>query len=562
ILSGLQDRGIQNITIATGYRADELVAHIDRQFPSLDIQYVNNEHYETTNNIHSMSLALGKMQLCDDLILIESDLIYEPQVLDRLLASPYKNVALVDRYRSGMDGTVVTLDGSKVITQVIPPTLQPSDFSFIDKYKTLNIYRFSAEFVDTTLTRLLTYYAETFDDNCYYELILGILIYMQQAEIHAEVINGERWAEVDDPNDLRKAELLFSPARRYQALANGWGGLWGADVVDFNFIRNMYFPPPALLSELRHNLPALLQNYGSQQSILNEKLAWALQRDVGMVHALAGASQCYPWLHDWFGDKKVLIPEPTFGEYARMFPGAARYRDAPGIDWHDLQVSATTADVVVFVNPNNPTGSVIPTERIVALARVWPDKTIIVDESFIDFSDEPSIVDWLEHGDVSNIIVIKILSKGLGRPGIRLGGLFTTDREIAERVRTVTPIWNLSSVTESFLEILLKNRPAMENSYDETIRDREGLRKLLVDCPMVDVVFPSAANFLLARLRVSAAESASLAGRLLDKTNILVKDASGKFSDGRGYWRLAVRTPVDHELLADGMAAVVSDMLS
>jgi hypothetical protein len=207
------------------------------------------------------------MDFVDDVLVIESDLIYEPRVLDRLLSSPYENVALLDHYRAGMDGTVVTLGETGSVTQVIPPALQSSDFSFADKYKTLNIYRFNKDFCRDFLQKLLTYYTQTFDKNAYYELMLGILIYMQQADIHGEVLDGERWAEVDDPNDLAVAEFTFNASARYESLTQGWGGNWNNEVLDFAFIRNMYFPTPAMLSELRLNLPDLLHNYGSRQAI-------------------------------------------------------------------------------------------------------------------------------------------------------------------------------------------------------------------------------------------------------------------------------------------------------
>jgi histidinol-phosphate/aromatic aminotransferase/cobyric acid decarboxylase-like protein/choline kinase len=559
ILGGLGDRGISPITIVTGYRVDELQSHIAAHYPTLDVRYVHNGDYETTNNIHSMALAFERMDFDDDVVLIESDLIYEPHVLDRLLDSPHDDVALVDRYRPGMDGTVVTLGDGGLITQVIPPAHQPSDFSFADKYKTLNMYRFSAAFCRDRLRKLLTYYARTFDDNCYYELMLGILIYMGQASIHAEVIEDERWAEVDDPNDLRVAEFTFSPDERYDKLTEGWGGNWTNDVLDFAFIRNMYFPTPAMLSELRLGLPDLLHNYGSRQGMLDEKMAWALGWPRELVHALAGASQCYPWLRTWFAGRKVLIPEPTFGEYSRVFPDAVRYRDDLGVDWSRLEAAAADADVVVLVNPNNPTGTVLETDRIAGLAARNPATTVVVDESFIEFSDQPSIVGRLREEALANVLVIKSLSKVLGVPGLRLGALLTGSAEMSERIRRELPIWNLSSVAENFLEIMLKHRPALEQSYVQTAADREDLGLRLKESGIVDAVLPSGGDFVLARLAVDAIGADALARSLVREHGILVKDVSAKIGDGGGYWRVAVRTPSDHAHLLAALHAVQAD---
>ncbi|SFT33842.1 Histidinol-phosphate/aromatic aminotransferase or cobyric acid decarboxylase [Geodermatophilus amargosae] len=550
ILDGLADRGVTPVTIVTGYRADELTTHVARHHPHLDVRYVHNADYETTNNIHSMALAFEHMELDEDVVLIESDLVYEPRVLDRLLASGHPDVALVDRYRAGMDGTVVSLSPSGRITAVITPALQPDNFSFTDKYKTLNIYRFSAALCRDKLCKLLTYYTSTFDRNCYYELVLGMLIYVQQVDVHAEVLDGEVWAEIDDPNDLRIAEYTFNPATRYDTLTAGWGGYWTSDVLDFAFIRNEYFPPPAVLSELRLNLPDLLHSYGSRQSILDQKLAWALQWPAGLVHAVAGASQCYPWLRAWYAGRRVLLPAPTFGEYPRVFPGARTYLDAPGIDWTEVEREAEEADVVVFVNPNNPTGTLLATERIRRFAEDHPATTVVVDESFLDFSDEPSIVGHLADGALPNVLVVKSLSKVLGVPGIRLGVLATSDPTTAARIAEETPIWDLSSVAENFLEIILKHRPALEQSFRQTAADREQLTRLLKDSPGVDAVVPSGGDFVLVRLTGDAVAADTAARRLVERRGVLVKDVSHKMGDGRGWWRIAVRTPRDQDRLA------------
>ena len=90
-------------------------------------------------------MAFDCIDIDDDIILIESDLIYEPTVIERVITSKNDNVALVSKYKSGMDGTVVKLSGD-VVTDVIPSHLQDERFDFTDKYKTLNIYKFSRDF--------------------------------------------------------------------------------------------------------------------------------------------------------------------------------------------------------------------------------------------------------------------------------------------------------------------------------------------------------------------------------------------------------------------------------
>ena len=548
IVDGLIVNDIADICVVTGYRADDVTSYLKHRYESVRFTFINNENFATTNNIYSMALALEEFAPDDDILLIESDLIFEPAVLGRILKSAHPNVALVDRHRIGMDGTVVTVASSGVITQVIPSSLQDERFDFSDKYKTLNIYKFSADFCRTTFRRLLSYYARVIDDNCYYEMVLGILIYMQQIEIHAEIIEGEAWAEVDDPNDLRAAEFLFCPSERRVQLESSWGGYWNTPVLDFAFIRNMYFPTPAMISELRANLPQLIVNYGSTQSIIGAKLAYYLLCEASNLRVLNGASEFFPILRRWFAPQDVLLPSPTFGEYLRAFPGAPAYSDRVGINMDEVDSRARSGGLVVFVNPNSPTGTVLPTSELVAIATGHPDTTVLVDESFIEFSGEPSILPTVESEGLANVIVLKSLSKSLGIPGIRLGFLYTTSERILNRVSEDLPVWNVNSVAENYLELLLKHRVELEDSLQRTIRDREQFVGGVAGIPFIDHVYPSGANFVLVSLQVGRDASRQLVDELL-RESIYVKDVSNKFEDGRSYWRLAVRLPSENERL-------------
>jgi histidinol-phosphate/aromatic aminotransferase/cobyric acid decarboxylase-like protein/CTP:molybdopterin cytidylyltransferase MocA len=553
IIDGLIDNGVRDLVVVTGYRDKELSERLSAAYPQLSIQYVHNERYRETNNIYSMALAMEQAAIDDDIILIESDLIYEPSVIRRLIESKEKNVALVDRYGRGMDGTVVTVENG-VITSVIPPHLQDNKFDFSDKYKTLNIYKFSKEFCNSTFKKLLTYYAKVINDNCYYELILGILIYMQQETVHAEILTGEEWAEVDDPNDLAVAEFVFNKARRHEILEEGFGGYWNYDILDFAFIRNMYFPNPSIISEMRNSLPDLLYNYGSRQSVLDRKIAWFLLCKQEHVHALGGASQIYPMLKSRFGGRTALIPEPTFGEYPRIFPKAATYGDCVSIDTKEIEKKAAGCEVVVLVNPNNPTGSAVPADWIAGFARSNPGKTVLVDESFIEFSSVGSVMAACgEAGGLDNIIVVKSLSKSMGMPGLRLGYIFSTNREFMSFVSENIPIWNMNSMAEFFLEIVLKHRKSLAQSFADTVRDREAFAGMLSKLSCVERVFPSQGNFLLVRLTGKAGAAASVVDRLLSEHSILVKDISHKFADKKSYLRCAVRLPHENAKLVSAL---------
>lgn len=553
ILDSLIENGVKDIAIVTGYMADELKTYLGATYPSLPIEYIHNERYDSTNNIYSMAMALERFSIDSDVILIECDLIFEPSLIRRLLDSNNANVALVDRYRSGMDGTVVKL-ANGVITEVITPDRQDADFSYADKYKTLNIYRFSKEFCAGSFKRMLTYYASVISDNAYYELVLGIIVYLQHETVHAEIVQGEQWAELDDPNDIHVARFLFDHGTRKETLDRSFGGYWNYDILDFSFIRNMRFPTGSVVSKIKNNLQALLSNYGSCQAILDEKLAYYLLCSPSRLLALNGASQAYPWMRTFFAGGSALIPSPAFGEYARAFPGARTYLDAPGLDMDVVAGEARGHDVLVFVNPNNPTGSTLATASIWDFAAANPAKTVIVDESFLDFSDQPSLLPLLEAAPLSNVILIKSLGKSLGVPGLRLGFVYGEHSGFMAFARSEAPIWGLNALAEHFLEIILKYRNEIQASFRQSVQDRERFAAALERLPLVRRVHPSGGNFLLVSLNCPRAMGRPLAEALLQRHGILVKDVSGRFQRDEAVFRLGVRLPEENDRLVDNLA--------
>jgi len=445
---------------------------------------------------------------------------------------------------------VVSVASNDAITQVFPSYLQDDKFDFSDKYKTLNIYRFDKDFTRSTFRQLLSFYSRSIDASGYYELLLGVLIYMRAATVYAEHVHHP-WAEVDDPNDLMSAEFEFNPSTRRSTLEHAWGGYWNMPHLDFAFIRNTYFPTPAITAELRANLGALLYNYGSSQAILNRKLSYFESCDESNIFLLNGASQAFPILRGVLAGARALIPTPTFGEYPRIFPDAMTYADTGSIDFAALRAATLDAEVIVIVNPNNPTGTVVRSDDVIELAAAHPDRVFIVDESFIDFSDEPTILPEVEKRGMDNVIILKSMSKCLGVPGLRLGYVYTSHPEVQKRLWSETPIWNVNSIAENFLEVILKHRTALEDSFRRIRSDRAAFAARLEEVPVVERVYASGGDFLLVRLRTGPAETERLADRLMEEHFVHVKDASDKFDDGHGYLRLAVRHPEDNNQLCD-----------
>ncbi len=550
IIDDLAALGVHTHLVVTGYRADELRNHLQDRYPEENWIFVHNARYRDTNNIMSLAMAFEQLPDGHDIILIESDLVCSPGLLRQVVESPWPNVALIDRYRTGMDGTVVSVtDG--VVTSVIPPHLQGANFDFSDKFKTLNIYKFSAEFCRDTFRGLLQWYANTMDNNIYYELILGILIYLRQARIYVEFVNDAPWSEVDDPCDLRVAEFTFEPDRRRALLEETMGGYWSLELLDFHFLRNMHWPTPAMYGELRRNLPALMQNYCSSQVILDMKLAWWLLCREGRATVLPGLSFVFPLLQRRFLGRRVMVPQPTFGEYQRTFPDAVPYHDDFAVDLDALEAQTIRLDAkaIVIVTPNNPTGTTMAGEDIVALAARHPERIFIVDESFQGFSTETSVIDLLERSPLDNVLVLVSLSKTMGVPGVRLGYAYTCNAAWTAELRSELPIWNLGSIAEHLLEIALKNRVTWLQSLQQTRRDRSDFATQLRALKQTTRVIEGGGNFVVVRLDEAFQPPRGIVAHLLADHLIYLKEISSKIGDGGLWLRLAVRAPDENRRL-------------
>jgi histidinol-phosphate/aromatic aminotransferase/cobyric acid decarboxylase-like protein/choline kinase len=555
IMDSLDAVGIDRVTVVTGYRADEVEGFVRQRYPSFDLRFVNNDRYRDTNNIVSLFLALDGLELDADVVLIECDLLFEPSLLRQLIESPWPNVALLDHYRTGMDGTVVSVrDG--YVSSVYTTDVQGADFSYEGKFKTLNIYRFDKEFCRTTLRPLLGTYSQHVDPSVYYEVVLAMLSNVPAHRIRAEVVAGERWTEVDDPNDLTVASFHFEPERRAEILDGAFGGHWNFDVLDFSFMRNAYFPTGAMLAAMRHALPELVSNYGSAQQVLNTKLSYVLHCDPSHVQVLHGATQAFPILGRMLSTTRAAVPNPTFGEYGRVFPEAEHYEDRPGVDWSVVEDLAKRNSVCVIVNPNTPTGTLLPSRAIWSLAEQFSETVFWVDESFLAFSGEPSLLTLLEREPLDNIIVLTSLSKCLGTPGLRLGHLYSTNHELIESVGAELPVWNLSAPAEFLLELLVKFGSAYAEAIERTRRDTELLASQLADVAIVEQVHPSGGDFVLMRLRGETWTAAATRRWLLEHHRIEVKDVTGRFSDRAPRLRIATRIPEENALLIEALMKV------
>ena len=250
-LESLTECNLSRIILVVGYKRDNVKAYVGNSYKGVDIVYVDNPIYDRTNNIYSLYLAKDYL-VSEDTLLLESDLIYEPAVIKRIVENEYPNLALVDKYESWMDGTVVVLNDEHKIKNFI----SKRDFKYSDidsYYKTVNIYKFSKEFSATHYVPFLSAYCQALGCNEYYEQVLKVITLLDDSPLKALPLNGEQWYEIDDIQDLDIASSMFedSNVKKYKILTSRFGGYWRyPHMLDFCYLVNPYFPSKQMLDEM------------------------------------------------------------------------------------------------------------------------------------------------------------------------------------------------------------------------------------------------------------------------------------------------------------------------
>lgn len=549
---------VDKIIFVIGYEGDKLREYVDSLGIDIPIEYIRNDIYDKTNNIYSLYLAKDKL-MEDDTLLLESDLVYEEAVIRKLVENPYPSLVLVDKFESWMDGTCIKIDDDNNIISFLDK--KRFDFSETGEYyKTVNLYKFSKDFSIKHYVPFLEAYCKALGHNEYYEQVLKVITFLDNPEIKACKLNGEKWYEIDDVQDLDIAETIFaSKEQKLKKMQSRFGGYWRyPKLLDFCYLVNPYFPDTKLISEMKSNFDTLLMNYPSGMGV-NSLIA---AKDFGLhkeqVVVGNGAAELIKSLMEHFTGKLGII-FPTFQEYPNR---KNEYDIVPYIiDNDDFRYSADDLiefykdkdiDAIVIVNPDNPSGNYIPKKDILKLAKYLADKNIklIVDESFVDFVDVEDNPTLLEEGilcDNPNLYVVKSISKSFGVPGIRLGILASDDLELIADIKKDVAIWNINSFAEFYLQIYEK----YSKNYSTALKKFKSARdKYIKDLSSLDGirVIPTQANYVTCEI-ISGKTSTQLAQDLLEK-NIFIKDLSTKKGfDGRNYIRIAVKNEEDNDKL-------------
>ena len=560
VLNQLSSLKLSRVVIVVGYEGQKLIDYIGNEYNGLKIEYIFNSIYDKTNNIYSLALAKDKMQE-DDTLLLESDLIFDDRLFSLVVDNPCPNLALVAKYEAWMDGTMVQIDDERNIVNFVPKEAFRHEQAD-SYYKTVNIYKLSKEFSANRYVPFLEAYMKAIGNNEYYENVLRILSFLDCKDLKALPITDEKWYEIDDKQDLDIAEALFADDEQLmQKFYSRYGGFWRfPKMLDFCYLVNPFFPSQRMLDEMKASFQTLLTEYpsGMKVNALLASKCWGVSEKY--IVPGNGAAELIKFLMDSLNGKLGVI-RPSFEEYPNRYQGEVvtfipqnsdfRYTGQDIIDYYADKDIAN----LLLINPDNPSGNFIPKDDILKVAD-WcklNQVRFIVDESFVDFSEDYEICSMLDDTILEsypNMIVVKSISKSYGVPGLRLGIMASADEVLIKEAKKYVSIWNINSFAEFFMQIFTKYSKDYHKACGSFQAERADFLSKLCEIPFIHVM-PTQANFVLCEVK-EPYSSMEIVKRMLREHNILLSACSAKKGlQGGKYLRIAIRGHQDNARLIE-----------
>ncbi|WP_338819549.1 Threonine-phosphate decarboxylase [Moorella thermoacetica] len=321
------------------------------------------------------------------------------------------------------------------------------------------------------------------------------------------------------------------------------------EILDFSANINPLGPPVGVLETLKENLPAVQRYPDPASRRLKEALADQLHVDTGAIIIANGAVELIYLIMQVLKPDRVLVVEPTFGEYRRAATIAGAevlpvYLDpATGFtfDFDRWRPELQRSQVAFICNPNNPTGRLLNPDILHRAASLCREQGVflVMDESFLDFvpdGDKFSLVPQAAAGP--GIFILHSLTKIFALPGLRLGyGVGCPD--MVRRLENSRDPWSVNILAQMAGVAALADKEYLKKTRELIRREKEYLFHNLSGLAGFRPYYPEV-NFILTNIQNGCLTVSRLA-ELLARKRILIRDCSSFPGLGPAYFRVAVR---------------------
>lgn len=170
-IDGLLVNGIDEIVIITGYLKEMIENFVQTTYPNLPVRFIYNEVYASTNNIYSLWLAKPEVLQEEEIILLDSDILYDPCMIKALQDAPYNDCLALDSHKLGEEEIKVIVNEENQITEI-------SKTCSIEKAigESIGIEKISNAYLSALYTELEQMIVNEGLDNVFYELAFERLI--------------------------------------------------------------------------------------------------------------------------------------------------------------------------------------------------------------------------------------------------------------------------------------------------------------------------------------------------------------------------------------------------
>jgi threonine-phosphate decarboxylase len=338
-------------------------------------------------------------------------------------------------------------------------------------------------------------------------------------------------------------------------------GLEGKKVLDFSSNVNPLGPSAAARRAAKKAL-ALIDRYPDpDMTDLRKAIARYFGIKPGHVICGNGSNELIHLIPRVFRPKKVLVPMPTFTEYAAAVEEAGgevvplRLNEQEGfrVDPLDMAFALKGIDMAFLSNPSNPTGLLMTKEEMAELMgqALQHGVRLVVDEAFMDFVESESMVK--QAVEASQLICLRSFAKFFGMPGLRIGYAVSDEATIAA-LRAGQEPWTVSIPAEHAAIAALNDWRHIKKTRSMIEKERDRLLSDLRLLPGVEP-FPSAANFIFIKV---GSFDAPLLVQKLGIRGLLVRDCSSFPGLDSGFVRISVRTRWDNRRLIKALRELLA----
>jgi len=394
-----------------------------------------------------------------------------------------------------------------------------------------------------------------------FELMKTSVSHLRRHAIRNQAMIESMGKQVDWSMDFPflKTPCCFHGGTFFEAVGHRFETLNRREIIVNADVLDAWFPPsPRVLASLQEHLPWLVRTSPPTQCEgLREAIA--MYRGLRLENILPGAGSSdliYRAFRHWLDrESRVLILDPTYGEYQHVLEKVIgcrvdrltlSRRDRYRVNLDELASRLRQAyDLVVLVNPNNPTGRHIRRLELESVLSTAPPETRVwIDEAYIDYVGASESLEHFAAGS-ENVIVCKSMSKVYALSGMRVAYLSASPHQLSDLI-SLTPPWVVGLPSQVAAVRALEDSAYYGEQYRSTHLLRSHMHEALRDIG-IDEIIPGEANFLMFHLEESQPAGDQVIERAR-RAGIFIRDVANMGSNlGPRALRIAIKDPIGNE---------------